>query len=467
MQRLRFRIAALVAGLALALASCAANLSVPSVALAPQTMTPIAPDDPELKGRERVVLGEPSPPAIASASSSRAPQVTSLSSATRAAVTATPGAQDATPATRENLFDVITVLWGTDRKVEPINGKAGDSAPADPLLTTSSVPTKALHAKAGSERSERLATGLAVVTVPRTARATGTIPRPRQYTFLNLRYYSESENPQKHFTIASLRLLEPGELSPRANGLLDKSTRFKDQVLVFIHGYNSTFDDALYRTAQVAHDLEFDGLAAMYSWPSRGTLKDYSYDLNSAARAQAYLAEFLSRIARETRARRIHIVAHSLGNRPLIEALRSLQLSGDRAVRAKLGQIVLAAPDVDRDLFADITAKLDLGAGRTLYASNEDKALILSRQADGVPRAGDVPADGPLIVKGLDTIDISAASTKALLSANHNDYAERSHVLKDIQLLIDRGVRPPDQRFPLYMVAEGKGGRYWRYTPNK
>jgi esterase/lipase superfamily enzyme len=467
-RRLNLAVLAVAAGLA----GCASNLSSLSIegsGIAAPDDTPVAARDPEIAGRERVAV-DSVPYTIAMADPARASQILALRGTARAAVSGTrsiAAAPDTTPTTKKNLFDVVTVLWGTDRKIETrVIGEPAPQPATGPLVTSSVSVGKITYASPTTERGSKLTTGAAIVTIPRTARQAGTIPRPRQYTFLDPRYYRETENPAKHFTIASLRALDPAELIARANGLIDKSQRFKDQALVFVHGYNTSFDDALYRTAQIAHDLEFDGLAAMYSWPSRGTYVDYSYDLNSAARSQGYLIAFLDRIARETRAKRIHIIAHSMGNRPLIEALRTLQQNGNREVRAKIGQVVFAAPDVDRDLFSEITSKLEIGLGRTLYASNEDKALILSRQADGVPRAGDVPPGGPVILKGLDTIDISSASTKALLATNHSNYAERSHILKDIQLLIDTGTRPPDVRFPLYQVAEARGGRYWRYVPN-
>ncbi len=37
-----------------------------------------------------------------------------------------------------------------------------------------------------------------------------------------------------------------------------------------MHGYNTSFDNALYRTAQIAYDLDFDGATFLYSWPSGG-----------------------------------------------------------------------------------------------------------------------------------------------------------------------------------------------------
>lgn len=463
---------------ATALSGCASTSVVsPSdgMSVSEERRAPVRRNDPEIAGRERVTA-DAVPYSVAMLDPGRAKQVLASRSVVEAATTPrtrsitapAPGLSDTTPNTRENLFDAVTVLWGSDRKIDTVIVGADPTPAAHAPIVTSSIDSASpiVYAKPTTERGNKLVTGAAVVTIPRQARQAGTIPRPRQYTFLNIRYYQETESPAKHFTIASLRVLDPSEFAARARNELDRATHAKDQALVFVHGYNTSFDDALYRAAQIAHDLEFDGLAAMYSWPSRGTYLDYSYDLNSAARSQRYLIEFLAKLAREPRIKQIHVVAHSMGNRPLIEALRTVQIGGDQELKSKIGQIVFAAPDVDRDLFSEITSKLKVGAGRTLYASNEDKALILSRQADGIPRAGDVPSDGPVVLKNLDTIDISQASTRPFLSTNHSDYAERSHILKDMQLLLETGTRPPHVRFPLYAIAEARTGKYWRYTPN-
>ncbi len=364
-----------------------------------------------------------------------------------------------------NEYDVVSVLWGTDRELE--GGAQAEAAVAarQPLLA-SLVPPSARPEppplRLGATRSTELSVGSADVTIPRSARQRGTIARPRRYTILNVDFYRESENPAKHFTILNLEKLGRETFAAKSNAILAGSQRYKDQVLVFVHGYNTSFEEALYRTAQIAHDIEFDGLPAMYSWPSRATSLDYSYDLNSAVRAQSYFIEFLNRLAITTRADRIHLIAHSLGNRAMLEALRALQRNGNYAVKSKIGQIVFAAPDVDRDLFVEIASGLRIGAGRTLYASASDKALILSRQLDGVPRAGDVPRSGPVVVKGVDTIDISAAGSRSILAANHNLYADRPRILDDLKSLLSTGRRPPDTRYPGFKAAVGTGGRYWK-----
>jgi hypothetical protein len=82
--------------------------------------------------------------------------------------------------------------------------------------------------------------------------------------------------------------------------------------------------------------------------------------------------------------------------------------------------------------------------------------------AGGVPRAGDVPADGPLILPGVDTIDVTETSTD-LLALNHSTYAERTALLNDIGLLLQTGERPPEKRVPILRRVSSKNGEFWRY----
>lgn len=421
----------------------------------------------EMRGREEIVLRATPPPqqvAVAALFGSATRSVSPKPDAPPAAPE--PAAKDPVAKTAENLFDVVTVLWGTDRAMPSTGGKPIASSPmvkGEPIVT-GSVPTTALP---GADRGDRLTLGRSHVTIPRTAREKGKILRPRQFTFLNYTLYSEREDPRKHFTIADLESLDPAAFFHAANVEGAKGSRFKDQALVFVHGYNVTFEHALYRTAQLAHDLEFDGVPYLYSWPSKGEESGYLYDRDSADRARTYFLEFLGRIALETHAKKVHIIAHSIGTRPLLEALRTEK--GKLAQKFKIGEVILAAPDIDADVFADI-AKTIQGAshGVTLYASANDKALKASKAiAGGSPRAGDVPAAGPLVVPGIDTIDITQAGPDSFLGFNHSTYAERNHVLSDMWLLLKEGVHPPDKRFAVFRpVTLANGETYWKYMRN-
>src|SRR5438128_1431381 len=103
------------------------------------------------------------------------------------------------------------------------------------------------------------------------------------------------------------------------------------------------------------------------------------------------------------------------------------------------------------------------GRGVTLYCSSNDRAMAAARRvAGGIPRAGDVPSDGPIVLAGIDTIDISQTSTD-YLALNHSSYAEKSALLADISLLLQTGERPPETRIPILQRITTPNGDFWRY----
>jgi esterase/lipase superfamily enzyme len=279
---------------------------------------------------------------------------------------------------------------------------------------------------------------------------------------LQLVLYEQGEDPARHFTIMELQVLPQERFLALVRERLGLSRAFKDQAVVFVHGFNTAFDHALYRAAQIAYDLQFDGAAFLYSWPSGGGVIGYAHDRESATQAEPFLKEFLTLVVAQTGAKRVSVIAHSMGNLPLLGVLRELGPSLPPGVR--LNEVILAAPDVDRDVFSNLVAGLTrYGRGITLYCSANDRAMSASRQfAGGVPRAGDVPADGPVIVPGIDTIDVTGTSTD-LLALNHSTYAERSALLNDIGLLLQTGERPPEKRVPILQKVRTARGEFWRY----
>jgi esterase/lipase superfamily enzyme len=244
---------------------------------------------------------------------------------------------------------------------------------------------------------------------------------------------------------------------------LGSSRNFKDHAVVFVHGYNTGFNSAVYRTAQIAYDLKFDGVPFLFSWPSVGKMASYTYDRESARQSEPFLREFLQLVVRETGAKSVSIIAHSMGNEPLLQVLKDLKSSAPKNV--SINQVILAAPDVDRDTFENFAKAIaGVAHGLTLYVAANDRALTVSRRFHGgVPRAGDVPPSGPLVVPGIDTIDVTAAGMDSV-GLNHSSYAESNALLNDIGLLIQTGERPPDKRIPiLQRIKTVKGADYWRY----
>ena len=337
---------------------------------------------------------------------------------------------------------VVPVYYGTDRARLP-NDKRIDY---------------------GYDRGRRLELGRAMVSVPK-AHEVPQIERPWAITipYFRVKIYEEKEDPKKHFTLQELKSLSEAELLALVKERLAKSARYKDHAFVFVHGYNTSFDYAVYRAAQIAYDIKFDGAPFVYSWPSGGGIGSYTYDRESASQAENYLADFLKLVTQKTGAKHVSVIAHSMGNQLLLRVLQDLQRTKPDGV--EISQIIFAAPDVDRDAFEAIAGQLKDFArgGITLYTAANDRALEVSRRFHGgVPRAGDVPATGPLVMPGIDTIDATAVSMDSL-GLHHSGYAESNALLQDIGLLIQTGERPPGKRVPILQEVTTDKGAYWRY----
>jgi esterase/lipase superfamily enzyme/tetratricopeptide (TPR) repeat protein len=349
-------------------------------------------------------------------------------------------APDLGVAAKDDKWDVVPVFFGTDRAEE-----------ANPKRLSY-----------GSDRGHRLELGRALVTVPK-AHEVPQIERPwaLRIPYFNVTIYEEAEDPNKHFTLQEIKKLSKEDLLKLVRQRLAGSKRFKDQALVFVHGYNTSFDNAVYRTAQIAYDLKFDGAPFLYSWPSGGAVASYTYDRESAEASKPYMRKFLEMVVKETGAKAVSIIAHSMGNQPLLDVLKDMKSSAPEGV--VISQVILAAPDVDSDSFANLAASINgLAKGVTLYAASNDRALIVSRNFWGHTRAGDVPAGGPLVLPGIDTIDVTAASTD-VFALNHSEYAQNTKVLEDIGELIATGKRPPGQRLMAPERVNTEHGDYWRY----
>ncbi len=340
----------------------------------------------------------------------------------------------------EQKWDVEPVFFGTDRAEE-----------ANPKRLSY-----------GSDRGRRLEIGRALVTIPKLHQVPQ-IERPWaiRIPYFDVTIYEQAEDPNKHFTMQEIKRLSKDDFLSLVRQRLAGSARFKDQALVFVHGFNTSFDNAVYRTAQIAYDLKFDGVPFLYSWPSGGAVASYTYDRESAEASKPYMRQFLEMVVHETGAKSVSIIAHSMGNQPLLDVLKDMKSAAPEGVA--INQVILAAPDVDADSFTELAEAINgLAKGVTLYAASNDRALIVSRNFWGHYRAGDVPAQGPLVLPGVDTIDVTAASTD-VFALNHSDYAESSQVLDDIGELIRTGKRPPEDRILKPERITTDRGPYWRY----
>jgi len=226
--------------------------------------------------------------------------------------------------------------------------------------------------------------------------------------------------------------------------------------VVLIHGYNVTFEEAALRAAQLGFDLQVRGAMAFYSWASRGDTEKYTMDEATVDLDEQPLADFLCDLVQRSGARRVHLIAHSMGNRALIRAVDRIARDAQRRSGVRFGQIILAAPDIDARLFAQLCqAYTQMAERTTLYASPRDRALGASEWLHGYARAGLLP---PVqIESGIDTVNVSSTDLTVL---GHGYVAEARSVVADIHALI-RGNVPPAERFGLQHVSDDRGRGYW------
>lgn len=298
---------------------------------------------------------------------------------------------------------------------------------------------------------EQLHLGRFDVSIPRDVHQTGRAERPNIWTFWR-------EDPDRHLVIVRREEQTYRQFYEEVSGVVAKSAR--REAFVFVHGFNVGFEDAVYRTAQIAYDLNFDGAPILYSWPSVGSLATYTADVNNSTWTAEHLRWFLEDVAARSGAEAVHLIAHSMGNAPLVRALNEIATRPRSTSRPRFRQVLLTAPDIDVGVFRQLAAAMTtIGERVTLYASAHDLALRLSKSYQGgYPRAGDTE---PEIVRvaGIDSIDVSSVDTNLI---GHFYYAENRSVLSDMMRLIQTG-RPPAERCGLTAVGEA-ARRYWRFV---
>ncbi len=212
---------------------------------------------------------------------------------------------------------------------------------------------------------------------------------------------------------------------------------------------NVSFKDAARRTAQMAYDLKFPGVPVFYSWPSQANWYGYRNDSQNIQNSVDQIQTFLSEIAARSNAKSINLVAHSMGNVGLTAALARMD-------SAKFNQIVLAAPDIDAEIFKhEIAPRILTRADRvTLYTSKTDLALIASKYFNHGPRAGDSGSD-LVLVPGIQTIDATAVDSSLL---GHSYYGSNINVLYDLgQLLSGKSIEARDYLRPSPILIDPIG----------
>jgi esterase/lipase superfamily enzyme len=273
------------------------------------------------------------------------------------------------------------------------------------------------------ERGDHISFADIAVSIPQN-RVAGEVQWPAEQT----------PDPSREFTTVSARVLTKGQ----AIGAFDSRIRKtpKRQVLLFVHGFNTKFEEAVYRFAQIAHDSDASITPVLFTWPSRGNLLQYGYDHESANFSRDALENVLQFLSRDPNVGEISILAHSMGNWVTLEALRQMAIR-NKGLPAKIKNIMLAAPDVDFDVFRRQILAMDAKPSLfTVFISRDDEALAVSRRVWGnKPRLGAVdtqtePYRDQLDRERITVVDLTNVDSPDRLG--HGKFAQSPEVVRSI-----------------------------------
>jgi len=221
------------------------------------------------------------------------------------------------------------------------------------------------------------------------------------------------------------------------------------QAVVFVHGFNNRFEDAVYRFAQIVHDSGTDAAPVLFTWPSKGSILAYGYDRESAGYSRTALENLLRWLTKNPEVSSVAVLAHSMGNWVTLEALRQMAIRDGR-IAPKIRTVLLAAPDVDVDnAFEQITAMGPQRPNFFLFTSTNDEALAVSRKLWGAPRLGGIdptqePHKSALAREHIEVIDLSGVQSPDKLG--HGTFAENPKVVELIGKSIAGGQTLGDAR---------------------
>jgi esterase/lipase superfamily enzyme len=228
--------------------------------------------------------------------------------------------------------------------------------------------------------------------------------------------------------------LDTLELVPQIGDLPGTSAGARD-VLIYVHGFNQTFETAVLDAARLSDGIRFHGDTMAFSWPSKAKLLDYGYDRDSAMWSRDALEKVLDGLMASPTVGRLNVVAHSIGTMLTMEALRQLYAHQGDMVADRLGAVVFASPDIDMDVFASSVEHIGpIARNITVLTATNDRALALSRwMAGGMTRVG-AAQKAQLERLGLHVID---ASQEGWGIVNHDLFLSNGRIRQVIRHAVD------------------------------
>lgn len=321
----------------------------------------------------------------------------------------------------------------------PVEAAAPDATEVDLLVATTREASNDSGTLYTGERGAGVSLDAFTVSIPPDSRRQiGEVQWPR----------SLPPNPETDFATLAVKPLPNVKA---ARGWLDAHLPPSRRVLIFVHGFNNRFEDAVYRFAQIVHDSGSEVAPVLFTWPSRARVFDYLFDRESTIFSRDAFEETVWQVASDPRVEDVTIMAHSMGAWLAMESLRQMAIRRGK-LPAKIRNVILASPDVDVDVFASQWRALNGPQARfTLFVSQDDRALQVSRRiAGGVDRLGLIDVQkyyADLEKSGIVVIDLTAMRSGD--SLNHGRFASSPEVVQLIGQRLVNGQTVTDSEISL------------------
>lgn len=236
-------------------------------------------------------------------------------------------------------------------------------------------------------------------------------------------------NPDKHFVTTQRSFLSASQFQEQIRQRAWQTGGEANSVLVFVHGYNTLYEEAVYWLAQIVHDSGYTGTAVLFAWPSMGKAPLYLADREASTYSRDYLEQALLQIAAIPEVHEINILAHSMGSWLGVETLRQAKMNGHGDFNGKIRDVILASPDLDVNVFRTQLQTIGrLPRPITILTAGDDKALALSTKLAGnVDRVGRVTAGDARAIAAASEFNLQVMDLTAVDDGGGNHHSKYSH----------------------------------------
>lgn len=209
--------------------------------------------------------------------------------------------------------------------------------------------------------------------------------------------------------------------------------------LVFVHGFNVRYQEAVLRASQIAYDLKYQGPVILFSWPAGAgdgffdenmITRTYEANTKNATDSVAPFKKFLQLL--KANQLKVNLVVHSMGHQVVLPALK--ELGDTESEKLVVNELILNAPDYDASDFTKLVESIKKVVGRiTLYCSFNDKAMLASKSLNKNERVGACTYS-----EDVDSVNVSLVDAESL-GLGHGYYSSRA-ILSDVfQVLMGLG----------------------------